>query len=76
MLICVSTKDNYYISRSITIGNKYQFSSKFDGEKQWNNKHSYCVYIIDDNGDNKEYPKSCFQTIEDFRENKLNQLDI
>lgn len=74
MLICVSTKDNYYISCSITVGKTYKFCTKYDGEEQWKDESKKCVYIVDDYGYSKEYPKTCFKTLVDFREQRINTI--
>ena len=73
-IACISTKDNYYNNCTITIGRYYYFSTRFNGLDQWNDVTKKCVYIIDDFGQNREYPKSCFLTQEDIREKKLNKI--
>ena len=59
-LNCISIDDNYYGSCTISIGSRYKFSEKYNGYEQWIDPDKKCVYIIDDNDDNIEYPKTCF----------------
>jgi hypothetical protein len=73
-LICISTKDNYYNGCSIVVGSRYAFSEKYDGEEQWFDESKKCVYIIDDDGRNTEYPKTCFKEVIEYREEKINTI--
>ncbi len=73
-LICISIKDNYYNGCSITVGNRYSFSEKYEGEEQWYDKTKKCVYIMDDNLRPREYPKTCFEEITEHRDRKINEI--
>lgn len=71
-LICI----RHYYGCSITIQRVYDFSIKFDGLEQWNNTNRKCVYVIDDDGKNAEYPKTCFMPLDEYRNSKIEEILI
>ena len=68
-LMCISILPQVYNQTNIEVGKVYETLHKNDYES-----YSKLISIILDNGSSEAYPKSCFITLEEFRNNKINSI--
>lgn len=68
-LMCISILPQIYNQTNIEIGKVYETLHQSDYESYYK-----LISIILDNGSSQAYPKSCFVTLDEFRNNKINNI--
>lgn len=72
-LMCISILPQIYNQTNIEVGRVYDIHV-YVNDDRWYARDKRMISIILDDGTHQEYPKACFVTLEEFRNNKINDI--